>query len=197
MSLSGNLSIQEVLMREILNVYSNVRHLQLLNTPQLSLDIKLNLVRGTQITEMSATELLLRPFSAESADSVIPSSYMIPRVIEVAVIICADYTKLIGDSEGSVDIARLLRRAGLVQLLCGPPLADANGPTTAFITGLSKFIQLFGVGYTALRIINNGARNIGRMLALSLVTSSDLCSKAGTLCDAIYRDSLIPAGREQ
>jgi hypothetical protein len=43
------------------------------------------------------------------------------------------------------------------------------------------------VRYTALRVLNDGARNLGRMLALSLATSSDLCSKAGTLCDAIYR----------
>lgn len=69
MSLSGNLSIQEELMREIPNVYSNVGHLQLLNAPQLSLDIKLNLVRGAQITEMLTTELLLHPFSAESVES--------------------------------------------------------------------------------------------------------------------------------
>ncbi|KAF7885049.1 hypothetical protein EAF00_010867 [Botryotinia globosa] len=80
LNFSGNLNITESFLKEILIKFPRLETLYLLNTPQISLDKKIGLLRGTTI-QLYDTELLALPFVKEDDGMMHGFNKFEPRLI--------------------------------------------------------------------------------------------------------------------
>lgn len=83
LSLSGNQSVGPDLLSRIIATYPELKTIHLLNTPRIPLKVKLELVKGSGITEMLSSDLLAHPF-IEPQERDLPLTYITPLVKQVS-----------------------------------------------------------------------------------------------------------------
>jgi len=201
LSLSGNQYIRPDLLKKIISTHPGLQTLHLLNTPQLPLDIKLDLVKGSSVTEMLTSELLTLPF-IEPKKRDVPLSYISPLVKQVVWINYdgsrEDKTPNERLPEGGLDIEVALKDPLIsnYQWSLALPLINANRPPQTTLAGLTNFIrfvlkQKYLIGLS--RSIEP-TTDLGRVLGFSLATAFDFQTdkkwKIGPICDMIYRRPL-------
>lgn len=117
LSLSGNENIQAELLRKVLQNNKSLKELHLLDTPQIPLQIKLEIMRSIEGTQLIDSELLAAPFLFSTKWGEIlyrpppyPLQYVSPAVKQIALLICGDgSTELQRLPGGDVDISMLVQ----------------------------------------------------------------------------------------
>ena len=179
-SLPGNQAVKADLLEKILAIYPKLQTLQLLNTPQIPLRVKLDLFRGTNIRELLDSEHLARPFTNSASP---PLNYIPPPVIQMTFISHElgtedhDLDRLL---DGGLDFQSIFanaRRHGTFS--CSFPFTNVNRTRTAFMAVRASCLGILAESpFTHALYKHHAAENIDRILGYIVATVRGLQGQA-------------------
>ncbi|KAF7899023.1 uncharacterized protein EAF01_008236 [Botrytis porri] len=182
LNLSGNLNITEPFLKGILIKFPRLETLYLLNTPQISLENKIGLLRGSTI-QLYDTELLALPF-VEKDDGMthefktfeprlIPLYGYIKPVIHQMIIMACCSTELVPrDTDGGLNIESMFEKGILLDAFGRDhsciPFGEVNLKPSALITGIGQYVHyvMNQQRYLDIGMMNPPALNIAKQLAM-------------------------------
>lgn len=175
LSLSGNQGIGENFVRKILAGYPNIGSLHLLNTPQIPLNIKVDLVKGTKVSQLLDSELQALPFNRTTVAKDTPLTFINPPIHQM-VLICSSHR----DRDDSTDAEICLPEGGFdIEKLVGKswrssynvfPFASVNQEPTRFLWALLKSFQYFESPLHRSSLLFSDGNRGGRILASCFAT---------------------------
>ncbi|KAF7940391.1 uncharacterized protein EAE98_000518 [Botrytis deweyae] len=182
LSFSGNLNITESFLKEILIKFPRLETLYLLNTPQISLERKIGLLRGTTI-QLYDTELLALPFVKKDdgmmhgfnkfEPRLIPLyGYIKPVINQMIIMACCDTNLVPRDTDGGLDIESMFDKGILLDNSMRDhvciPFGEVNLKPSALITGIAQYVHyvMNQQPYLDIGMMNPPALNIAKQLAM-------------------------------
>ncbi|TGO40324.1 hypothetical protein BHYA_0039g00040 [Botrytis hyacinthi] len=204
LNFSGNLNITESFLKEILIKFPRLETLYLFNTPQISLEKKIGLLRGTTI-QLYDTELLALPFVKEDDGMIhgfnifeprlIPLYGYIKPVINQMIIMGYCDTKLVPrDTDGGINIESMFDKCILLDAFGRDhvciPFGEVNLKPSALIAGIAQYVHyaMKQQLYLDIAIMNPPAPNIAKQLAMPhTFEDSEDSFAVGTISEYLYR----------
>ncbi|KAF7942648.1 uncharacterized protein EAE97_006102 [Botrytis byssoidea] len=204
LNFSGNLNITESFLKEIFIKFPRLETLYLLNTPQISLEKKIGLLRGTTI-QLYDTELLALPFVKEDDGMrhgfnkfelrLIPLYGYIKPVINQMIIMAYCDTKLAPrDTDGGLNIDSMFDKGILLNNFGRDhvciPFGGVNLKLSALIAGIAQYVHyvMKQQPYLDIAVMNAPASNIAKQLAMPHSFEDNENSFAvNTISDYLYR----------
>ncbi|TGO26641.1 hypothetical protein BPAE_0055g00120 [Botrytis paeoniae] len=204
LNFSGNLNIAESFLKEILIKFPRLETLYLLNTPQISLEKKIGLLRRTTI-QLYDTELLALPFVDEGdtmmhdfktfEPRVIPLyGYIKPAINQIIVMACCSTERVPRNTDGGLNIESMFEKGILLNGFGRDhfciPFGEVNLKPSAFITGIAQYVHyvMNQQPYLDIGMMDPPALNIAKQLAMPHAFEDNENSFAvGTISDYFYR----------
>ncbi|CAD6443525.1 a813fa8e-9d2d-4fa6-a942-d5b23cc450cd [Sclerotinia trifoliorum] len=185
LSFSGNANITEEFLGEILVKFPRLEFLYLLNTPQIPLNKKIELLRGTTV-QFYDTELLALPFvnlNKQCVDTLNESEapahgHIKPVVSQLIMFTCSDASKVQRDNDGGICIESCFPNGVIRSSFMSPdhtciPFGEMDVPPSAFIAGITQYIHYLMSKEPFIRIDMADALQIAKYLAIPNASSED------------------------
>lgn len=157
LNLSGNQYIRATLLDQILAYNPRIKSLFMLNTPQIELGIKLELIRRSNVDSFMDSELLARPFNYTSYSADDTPLFTDSPIIQMALVVgfgtprvsrTSAGTPRLRTRSGGVDIEELLRQycggtrpIDAIRYVDTLPFGTVNRPKLAMFLGLCRFLR--------------------------------------------------------
>ncbi|ESZ98569.1 hypothetical protein SBOR_1019 [Sclerotinia borealis F-4128] len=203
LSFSGNLNITEEFLRGILIKFSRLEFLYLLNTPQIPLTKKIELLRGTA-TQLYDTELLALPFVEREDERLYERKfdlresplygYIKPIISQMIVMACSFTSNDKRDTDGGLNIESFFKDGVMNNYnhdYACTPFVEANLPSSALIAGLAQCINylIHQQPYLSMGMMDPLALNVAMHLAIPHACAQDNenAMRVGTISEYFYR----------